>query len=171
MRAIWRSAIVIIASAVLIAVLGWLTRIVEIPLRTTSDTNPDIGRSIVLRTDFSDEAAWRSIVAAIEAPAEFRAMVRFVSDPANGGMTPDRIVPFARKAEQTFIFVVDRLTMMTPERPILVVDAHDQPGRSFRVVPALMWSVENNLAIANMDFEEFATAVGADGVFRGFRPR
>jgi len=28
--------------------------------------------------------------------------------------------------------------------------------------------VENNLSLANMDFEEFADSVDADGVFRGF---
>jgi hypothetical protein len=27
--------------------------------------------------------------------------------------------------------------------------------------------VENNLSLANMDFDEFADAVDADGVFRG----
>jgi hypothetical protein len=31
-----------------------------------------------------------------------------------------------------------------------------------------MWGVENNLTIANMDFDDFAGAVQADGVFRGF---
>jgi hypothetical protein len=28
--------------------------------------------------------------------------------------------------------------------------------------------IENNLSLANMDFEEFAEAVDPDGVFRGF---
>jgi Domain of unknown function (DUF6924) len=32
-----------------------------------------------------------------------------------------------------------------------------------------MWSVENNLSIANMDFEDFADATDDDGIFRGFR--
>ncbi|MFF4054379.1 DUF6924 domain-containing protein [Streptomyces sp. NPDC001668] len=31
-----------------------------------------------------------------------------------------------------------------------------------------LWSMENNLSGANMDFEEFADAVEEDGVFRGF---
>jgi hypothetical protein len=31
-------------------------------------------------------------------------------------------------------------------------------------------AIENNLSIDNMDFEEFAGAVGSDGVFRGFGP-
>jgi hypothetical protein len=31
-----------------------------------------------------------------------------------------------------------------------------------------MWSVENNLSLSNMGFEEFAESVDEDGVFRGF---
>lgn len=172
MRSITRSLIVIVVSTIVIAILGWLTRIVEIPLRTTSPIDADAGRSLVVRTDFSDEAAWKALVAAIEAGGgEFRSFVRFISDPARATMTSEQIVDFARREERTFIFVVDRLTLTSPDRPVLVIDAVERPGRSFRVVLASMWSVENNLAISNMDFEEFASAVEADGVFRGFRPR
>ena len=42
-------------------------------------------------------------------------------------------------------------------------------GATFRCVPSAVQAVENNLSIANMDFEEFAGAVDEDGVFRGFR--
>ncbi|MFI5991827.1 DUF6924 domain-containing protein [Streptomyces sp. NPDC051362] len=44
-------------------------------------------------------------------------------------------------------------------------------GRGVRVVAAQLWSIENNLSGANMDFEDFEDFVGAvdeDGVFRGF---
>jgi hypothetical protein len=34
--------------------------------------------------------------------------------------------------------------------------------------PTEVASIEANLSIANMDLSEFAGAVGADGVFRGF---
>jgi hypothetical protein len=30
-----------------------------------------------------------------------------------------------------------------------------------------MWAVQNNLVIGNADWEDFADAVDADGVFRG----
>jgi hypothetical protein len=33
--------------------------------------------------------------------------------------------------------------------------------------PSELWTVENNLNIANMDWQEFAAAVDEDGVFRG----
>jgi hypothetical protein len=31
-----------------------------------------------------------------------------------------------------------------------------------------MWGIENNLSIANMDFEAFAENADPDGIFRGF---
>jgi hypothetical protein len=33
-----------------------------------------------------------------------------------------------------------------------------------------MWSVENNLSISNMDFEEFAASADKNGIHRGFEP-
>jgi len=66
------------------------------------------------------------------------------------------------------MFVVDRASLADVEHPVLVLDLADEPGRIFRVVPREMWSVENNLSIANMDWLDFADSVDADGVFRGF---
>ena len=51
--------------------------------------------------------------------------------------------------------------------PVLCLDA-SAPERTIRVIPSELWSVENNLSLANMDFEEFAAAAGTEGVFRGF---
>ncbi|WP_435828452.1 DUF6924 domain-containing protein, partial [Nocardia testacea] len=41
-------------------------------------------------------------------------------------------------------------------------------GRTVRILPSQMWGIENNLSIANMDFQDFADAADPDGVFRGF---
>ena len=35
-------------------------------------------------------------------------------------------------------------------------------------IPSELWSVENNLNLANMDWEEFVEPVGEDDAFRGF---
>ena len=49
---------------------------------------PETKNALVLRTDFSDAAAWEAICAAIREPVgEFRAYVHFVSDPAYAGLT------------------------------------------------------------------------------------
>ena len=55
-----------------------------------------------------------------------------------------------------------------PEFPILVVDLYASRGREFRALPTQVQAIQNNLSIANMDFADFAEAVDADGIFRGF---
>jgi hypothetical protein len=131
---------------------------------------PETNGSLVLRTDFSDSAAWDAICSAIQAPhGEFRAYVHLISDRDYDGIALPQLVPLATEsASRTFMFVVDRTTMTHEEHPVLVLDLWREPGRTFRVIPSQMWSVENNLSIANMDFFEFAKAVGDDGIFRGF---
>src|SRR5262249_21940913 len=110
--------------------------------------------------------------AAIQRPVgefQFRAYVEFLSDPDCDGLSPEQLrslIP--ERSGHTFLFVVDRDSLAHPEHPILVVDLYDEPGRTFRVVPSEMWSVENNLSTANMGFEEFADEVDQGGVFRGF---
>ena len=63
---------------------------------------------------------------------------------------------------------MDEKTLADTEFPIIALDLFEDHGRTFRVIPHEMWSVENNLSIGNMDFSEFADAVDDDGVFRGF---
>jgi hypothetical protein len=75
-------------------------------------------------------------------------------------------------------FLVDTQTLTHPDRPILVVNRYDyvegledqgkgpQYGATFRVVPSAMWCVQNNLSLANMDWEELAESVDDDGLFR-----
>ncbi|GAA4579965.1 hypothetical protein GCM10023176_58710 [Micromonospora coerulea] len=38
----------------------------------------------------------------------------------------------------------------------------------FRALPQQVQAIQNNLSLANMDYIEFATSAGAEGVFRGF---
>ena len=126
--------------------------------------------SLVLRTDFSDDAAWEAICAAIRKPqteVNFCAHVDCVSDAAFSNVSAAQLA--IRNPAHTFIFIVDSVTLSKPEHPILVLDLYDQVGRTFRVIPSEMWGVENNLSLANMDFEEFADNVDADGVFCGFQ--
>jgi uncharacterized protein DUF6924 len=132
---------------------------------------PKSDKSLLLRTDFSDESAWGALCEAVQTPSEegFEARVDCISDPSLSGLTVDQLIALTRKgSSHAFAFLADRLALTSPDRPILVVDLQDEPGRTFRVIPGKMWSVENNLSLANMDYEEFADSVDADGVFRGF---
>lgn len=127
--------------------------------------------SLVLRTDFSDDAVWGEVCTAIQAPNEegFKAYVECINDPAYLGLAVEQLVALAPKGDYyTFAFLADHITLADSERPVLVVDLYDEPGRTFRVIPRVMWAVQNNLGLANMDFDEFAASVDLDGVFRGF---
>ncbi|MFI1166713.1 DUF6924 domain-containing protein [Streptomyces sp. NPDC020801] len=54
-----------------------------------------------------------------------------------------------------------------PERRLLAVDLHDEPGRTFRLPPRWFPGISANLSIANMDFAESADATDGSGTYRG----
>jgi hypothetical protein len=147
------------------------------------------GDSSVVRTDFTDDAEWQRIVAAIKAPSDIGgqecfAYVKFVDDIRYDGAEPIAIVnSLPDDYPHYFLFIIDSTTLADPETAILVVnflpyddDSYDTPPRerqasaieTFRAIPSAIQSIENNLSTANMEFEEFAESVDADGVFRGF---
>lgn len=143
----------------------------------------------VIRTDFSDDAKWTTIRKLISAPQReagmtFFAYVNFVSNEMHRDKQPyEVVVSLPDNYPGKFCFVVDRECVEKQEHPVLVVgfypSDHESFGRlprntpagdiaTFRALPSQIQGIENNLSIANMDFEEFAKSVDADGVFRGF---
>ncbi len=127
--------------------------------------------SLLIRTDFSDDRAWEEVCRAVQEPQtpdEFQASVECISDEACAGLAPEAVAALLPPgSRRPFVFLADARACQTPGHPVLVVDLLDEPGRTFRVVAAHAWAIENNLRLANMDFAEFASAAGKDGVFRG----
>ena len=116
----------------------------------------------------------------------FQAYFEFLDDPAFQGVTIAELLSLVSSEYKTqfgFLMVVDHATITQPEHPLLIVnldgdEAHEgkedpagepEYGREFRAIPTAVSSIESNLSIANMGFEEFADAVDEDGVFRGFK--
>jgi len=127
---------------------------------------PDSADTLVVRTDFSDEAAWALIHSEIE---DSVAYVLFVSDPDFDGLSIDALISLGRRdPKRGYMFIVDRISLTDAEHPILVLDLADEPEPTFRVVPREVSSFDNNLSISNMDWSDFAESADADGVFRGF---
>jgi hypothetical protein len=130
---------------------------------------PDSADRLVVRTDFSDEAAWARTRDEIEAGDEWSdAHMTFVSDSDFDGLSIDALTALGRRAHQGYMFVVDRVTLAYLEHPVLLLDLGDEPESSFRVVPRMVASIDDNLSIANMNWSDFAENAGTDGVFRGF---
>jgi hypothetical protein len=136
-------------------------------------TLPQTPDTLVLRTDFSDDRAWETVCEEIRRSECEGFIERYdcVSDRNWSGFPHERFHEFS--APPYFFFVVDAETIRHAEHPILAVDLNpysQTPSneRFFRLVPAEATSVACNLNLSNMDFEEFASSVAADGIFRGF---
>jgi hypothetical protein len=127
--------------------------------------------ALVVRTDFSADGAWDALRVALYSPSKdgFLANVALVDDQRYEGLTPQQAIDLIHPSYQHPLLVLaDSAAVTSAELPLLVVDLRGDCGCCVRVVAAELWSIENNLSGANMDFEEFAGAIDGDGVFRGF---
>ena len=136
-------------------------------------TLPKTDVSLLVRTDFTDDSAWQQLRNEAQAVNDdgFQAYIEPVDDQAFEGVDW-HVVKAAMPPNEngaSVLFIADRLACRSPEHPILVVALGETDDAiPFRVIPAELWGIENNLNIANMDWQEFANAVDEDGVFRGF---
>lgn len=127
---------------------------------------PVTGNTPLVRTDFSDADAWAAVQALITTPNAdgFQAYVDIVDDPAFGGAIFDHSA--VRTGKHALLIIADRTAMTDPGHPLLCIN--NASAEQLRVIARELWSIENNLSIANMDFDEFMKAAAPDGVFRGF---
>ncbi|MFI9583459.1 DUF6924 domain-containing protein [Streptomyces sp. NPDC052236] len=127
--------------------------------------------ALVVRTDFSRDAAWEALRVALSLPSDdgFMACVELVDDRQFAGVTAEEalgLLPVGYRPP--LLILADAMALASKELPLLVLDLWEEHGRCIRVVARELWGIENNLSISNMDFKDFAAAVDEDGVFRGF---
>jgi hypothetical protein len=120
----------------------------------------------LVRTDYSDDSTWLKLVETVRTPSAdgFLASVQIVEDPNLAGAAAGELASNYAK-QHALLIVADNRTMNDPDHPFLCVDL--ESARSLRVVPAELWSIENNLSLRNMDFDEFVDSAD-EGIFRGF---
>lgn len=130
---------------------------------------PRIDGTPAVRTDFSDELAWSHVISAMGAQqGDFSANISPIDDSSFEGVTPGQASVMAVAAGHAICLLVDGDALTRPDHAFLVVEAATVEARAFRCVPEQTWSVENNLSLANMDFDDFVRATDATGTFRGF---
>jgi hypothetical protein len=138
-------------------------------------TAPTIGTTWLVRTHFGDQAGWDALAAAAatdplrETDPSPEDVFELVEDPEFEGLTAGGLIGLEPNPYDTYL-LVDHLAMTHPEHPVLAVDANDEPGRSFRLIPGEVSAFAANMLLGNMDFSDFADAVGDDGIFRTFGP-
>ena len=148
----------------------------------------------LLRTDFSDDVAWERVVEVVTAADDFGTRL----DPDDDGMYTPNIQPVSDRTFEGatgvslshasngqalgYLLLPDdramreaatggELTVVYVDLSLTPADAQEfgiELGREFRCVVGEIASIEVNLSISNMDFEDFADNVDEDGVFRGF---
>jgi hypothetical protein len=132
---------------------------------------PDTRGVPVLRTDFSNQAAWEAIRDEIQRPTAegVTASVTFIDDHAYEGLPNDRLLAAVpENYRHTFMFVVDATTVTTPDHPVLVVNLRTRSDTGFRAATSEIFTIEANLSLGNLSFHEFAAGAAKTGVFRGF---
>lgn len=131
-------------------------------------TLPRVAYSFLVRTDFTSDGAWQQLSdeAQRENPDGFRANVEPVSDPGFDGVTWEAVKAAVPANSVAVIFIADSTALTSPDHPVLVVDLL---GRKppFRCIPSELWAVDSNLNLANLSWEDFASALDENGVFRG----
>lgn len=146
------------------------------PVEATASRSAGDGISpLVLRVDAGHAAEWRAVRAALAAPVfegpdPWYAWVDYVDDPAWYGMDQRQVLArLGAGYRHSFVVLVDEAALTSPEHAVLVVSTSGAArGQSFRALPVTLQSIDNNLSESNLDWADFAAAVGPDGVFRGF---
>ncbi len=129
---------------------------------------PQTNATLLVRTDFSDEAAWQALHTAVHTPNEddFLADLHVVDDPAYRDLTTEQVATLI--PDSGLLILADKDAVTGDGMPLLVLrPAYPEDG-PLRVIAEELWSIENNISLANMDWESFADSVDEDGVFRGF---
>ena len=124
---------------------------------------------VLVRTDYSDDARFARVLAdarhQVGPDPTYAARLLIVDDPRLAGIQPDHLTGLVEV--DSFAFVADSQSMA--DGTVLVVDLFADSETyldTFRVAPQGVYAVETNLALANVDFSEFATLVDDDGVYR-----
>ncbi|MFD8598260.1 DUF6924 domain-containing protein [Kitasatospora sp. NPDC059646] len=132
---------------------------------------PARGAALLVRTDFTDPAAWRRLRRTVAAPTAdgFLPVVTEVDDPVLAGLAVAALTACLPPDHgRPLLVLADRRALSDPELPLLAAHLREPAAPTVRVAAAALWSIENNLSLANLDYADFVRAAGPDGVFRGF---
>jgi len=138
---------------------------------------PYLDVSMLVRTYFEAGSTprWHEIQDACLAPNpdpisgdHYSANFEIVDHLENEGATPEDLMAALPDAPPPrYLFIADETTFLDPETPVLVLDLRDQPGQRFRVIPRVIWAVENNLSIRNTQFQAYLDMLADSGVSDG----
>ncbi|GLY80393.1 DUF6924 domain-containing protein [Actinoallomurus iriomotensis] len=118
--------------------------------------------SPLLRTDFTDDQAWRSLLDEVGDD-----WLTVMEDAGHRGLSvPELLALVPDDSRYPVLVVADDVTFSSAERPLLLVDLREEPGRTFRAGPDAFRSAIGNLAIQNQSFDDYVRCLDDSGVYR-----
>jgi hypothetical protein len=135
---------------------------------------------LVIRTDFSDKAAWEAVRARLDAghSQEHNAIavdeqqLLYVDDSAYAGLAPEQASSLVEEANDVWheaIFLADGTTMSTADQTLLAVtspDDHDPDlPWTFRLKPESVVRINMMLSSGRLSFWEYLEDVDDNGVY------
>ncbi|SHJ10722.1 hypothetical protein SAMN05421803_103452 [Nocardiopsis flavescens] len=141
----------------------------EAPARPLPALTPG-NDALLVRTDFSDDAAWAALVELVRHPGEegfgdivddFGDNIDFVDDPAFGGASPEQLMaavlsgPEETDLSANLVLIGDAAAMSGPDRSLAGISLLEGPGCPFRVPAVIAGIMVVNLALANMDLDDY----------------
>jgi hypothetical protein len=145
---------------------GPATSVPTTVVRASYPPLPATELTLLVRTDFTDDASWRALMEAHgklpknggddEFDLEFQLESVVVDDREFEHLQPGQVPALVPPEEHTImVALADAETMADPKHPLFVVDLYDTPGQATRVPLAEAGLMAVNLEIANMDFSDF----------------
>ncbi len=100
--------------------------------------------------------AWEAVLHGFVTPSPdgFLPNVEIVDDRASEGMRAESVLAGLPAGDRSVVFIADQVTAENSELLLQAVRPAISPLQSFRLNPADAWSVESNLTLANMDWED-----------------
>jgi hypothetical protein len=126
---------------------------------------------LLVRIYFGDDAAWDALREEIEGGSEegFFANVEYVDDRQFEGSSVKALeaVHPHRADGWDVMYVADERAIKEPAHPLLLVRVGSSEDLPFRCRADLLYEVDANLSLANLDWDDFRDQVDESGVYGG----
>lgn len=121
----------------------------------------------LVRTDFSDDAAWDALVAAVRTPTPegWIANVDPISDRTFDAASIEQVVA-ATPPGLPLVTLADSIALTTPTYPVLLVYLAEPGLARLRAEATSLWAPVNNLQLGNVSWSELVEQLDAAGVWR-----
>ncbi|HEX7301799.1 DUF6924 domain-containing protein [Lentzea sp.] len=129
----------------------------------TARSLPSSPFSPLLRTDFTDERAWHALLEDVGTD-----WLTVMPDRQHRGLTvPELVALVPPGSYYPVLAVADKTTFTSAERPLLLVDVVERPGRTFRAAPEAFRYAIGNLTFHNQRFKDYyLDGLDGSGVYR-----